>query len=149
MILTRPPALQKQEITIPVFHKRDWEMHSRSRDELRQTRQTQQCPRPGNTAGLTTAATDLFKQSQDFLSDKFWINDISSVSTQLAPLQAQPSCHYCRTWGARKKASYLLLSHLAPAAEDLHTPSINACNVEAALVSAFVSTQPLSYPGGN
>lgn len=40
----------------------------------------------------------------------------------------------------RKKAGYLLLSHLLPAAEDLHGPSINACNVEAALVSAFVST---------
>lgn len=139
----RPPAVQKQGITIPAFHKWDWEKLSRPHNELwelRQTWQTQLCPRSWNTAGLTAAATDLFKQSEDFLSDTFWINDISSVNTRLAPLQAQPSCHYWGTRGARKKASSLLLSHLPPAAEDLHTPSINACNVETALVSAFVST---------
>lgn len=143
MILTRPPALQKQGITIPAFHKRDWETLPspyNELQELRQTQQTQLCPRPWNTAGLAAAPLTLFKQWKDFLSDTFWINDISSVNTQLAPLKAQPSCHYCRTWGARKKASSLLLSHLPPAAEDLHTPSINACNLETALASAFIST---------
>lgn len=81
-MFTRPPALQKQDITIPGFRKWDWETLSRPCDELgelRQTRQTQLCPHPWNTAGLTTAATDLFKQSKDFLSDissvmRIWYN---------------------------------------------------------------------------
>lgn len=65
--LTRPPALLKQETTIPAFPKRDWETCSRPYDELWELRQTcQRCPHPLSTAGLSAAATDLFKQSKNY-----------------------------------------------------------------------------------
>lgn len=60
---------------------------------------------------------------------------LSSVNTQLVPVEAEPSLR--QNLRGKEEASYLLLPHLPPAAEDLHSPSTSVCNVEPALVSAF------------
>lgn len=60
-----------------------------------------------------------YSSSQKIIpSDALWKCQTSSLNTQLAPSQAQCGSwhHHYRTWGARKKASDLLLSHLPPAA---------------------------------
>lgn len=114
-----PQALLKQERTVPAFPKRDWETCSRPYDELWEQRQTcQRCPRPQNTAGLVTAAIDLFKQSKNY--PKWCDSNKSSIFSKhsACTLRGQRGSwhHHCRTRGARKKASDLLLSHLPPAA---------------------------------
>lgn len=125
-----------------LFPKRAWEtcymMSYESRD-----RHVSSAHVPRAQQGWVLLAWTYSSSQKIISSDVFWINQISSLKTQLTPSQTHWGswCHHWRTQGARKPATFCFPICLL-LLQDLHTPSTNTWTVRAALVSAFATAHP-------